>query len=105
MVKTLLKRYKYPPDKQDEATETVLRQAETLSAEWAWLNRESCLVCASPEADASPKLCYQDSWGVLPEFRGSDTRPVKWILDPFYTSHNLYYVKSQKYPLQAPFVY
>ena len=34
MVKTLLKRYKYPPDKQEEATETVLRQAEALSAEW-----------------------------------------------------------------------
>ena len=34
MVKTLLKRYKYPPDRQDEATETVLRQAETLSSEW-----------------------------------------------------------------------
>ncbi|OIQ83224.1 type-1 restriction enzyme R protein [mine drainage metagenome] len=34
MVKTLLKRYKYPPDKQDEATETVLRQAERLSEEW-----------------------------------------------------------------------
>ena len=35
MVKTLLRRYKYPPDKQDEATETVLKQAEMLSAEWA----------------------------------------------------------------------
>ncbi|CAJ0714953.1 hypothetical protein LMG7143_03227 [Ralstonia thomasii] len=34
MVKTLLKRYKYPPDRQDEATDTVLSQAETLSAEW-----------------------------------------------------------------------
>lgn len=34
MVRTLLKRYKYPPDKQDEATETVLKQAEALSAEW-----------------------------------------------------------------------
>jgi type I restriction enzyme, R subunit len=34
MVKTLLRRYKYPPDKQEEAAETVLRQAETLSAEW-----------------------------------------------------------------------
>lgn len=34
MVKTLLKRYKYPPDRQDEATETVLKQAESLSAEW-----------------------------------------------------------------------
>ena len=31
MVKTLLRRYKYPPDKQDEATETVLKQAEALA--------------------------------------------------------------------------
>lgn len=35
MVRTLLRRYKYPPDRQEEATETVLKQAETLSAEWA----------------------------------------------------------------------
>lgn len=35
MVKTLLRRYKYPPDRQEEATETVLKQAESLSAEWA----------------------------------------------------------------------
>ncbi|ARL22920.1 type I restriction endonuclease subunit R [Burkholderia pseudomallei] len=35
MVKTLLKRYKYPPDRQEEATDTVLKQAESLSAEWA----------------------------------------------------------------------
>lgn len=34
MVKTLLKRYKYPPDRQEEATETVLKQAESLSEEW-----------------------------------------------------------------------
>lgn len=34
MVKTLLKRYKYPPDRQEEATETVLKQAESLLAEW-----------------------------------------------------------------------
>jgi len=35
MVRTLLKRYKYPPDRQEEATETVLKQAESLSEEWA----------------------------------------------------------------------
>ena len=35
MVRTLLRRYKYPPDRQEEATETVLKQAETLSEEWA----------------------------------------------------------------------
>jgi len=34
MVETLLKRYKYPPDRQEEAAETVLRQAESLSADW-----------------------------------------------------------------------
>jgi type I restriction enzyme R subunit len=30
----MLSRYKYPPDKQEEATETVFKQAESLSAEW-----------------------------------------------------------------------
>lgn len=35
MVKRILRKYKYPPDKQEEAIELVLRQAETLSATWA----------------------------------------------------------------------
>ena len=35
MVKTLLRRYKYPPDRQEEAAETVLKQAESLSEQWA----------------------------------------------------------------------
>lgn len=30
LVKTLLRRYRYFPDKQDEATEVLLKQAETL---------------------------------------------------------------------------
>lgn len=34
MVKTLLRRYKYPPDRQEEATGTVLKQAQSLSAQW-----------------------------------------------------------------------
>lgn len=34
MVKTLLRRYKYPPGRQEEATETVLKRAESLSAAW-----------------------------------------------------------------------
>lgn len=34
MVRTLLRRYKYPPDRQAAATELVLRQAEELSKEW-----------------------------------------------------------------------
>jgi type I restriction enzyme, R subunit len=35
MVKTILKKYKYPPDGQEKATETVLEQARELSAAWA----------------------------------------------------------------------
>jgi type I restriction enzyme R subunit len=31
----VLKRYMYPPDRQEDATDTVLQQAESLSAEWA----------------------------------------------------------------------
>lgn len=37
MVKTILKKYKYPPDGQEQATETVLEQAKELSAAWATL--------------------------------------------------------------------
>jgi type I restriction enzyme R subunit len=34
MVKRILRKYKYPPDTQEEAIELVLKQAETLSAAW-----------------------------------------------------------------------
>jgi len=34
MVKRILRKYKYPPDKQEEAIQIVLQQAENLSAEW-----------------------------------------------------------------------
>ncbi len=35
MVKRILRQYGYPPDLQEEATRTVLEQAELLAAEWA----------------------------------------------------------------------
>lgn len=35
MVKRILRKYKYPPDKQEEAVELVLRQAESLSMAWS----------------------------------------------------------------------
>jgi type I restriction enzyme R subunit len=35
LVRRLLRKYKYPPDAQDKATETVLKQAEILADEWA----------------------------------------------------------------------
>jgi len=34
-VKKILRKYGYPPDKQDKATNTVLEQAEVLCADWA----------------------------------------------------------------------
>lgn len=35
LVKRILRKYGYPPDKQEKATQTVLSQAELLCAEWA----------------------------------------------------------------------
>ncbi len=35
MVRRILRKYGYPPDKQEKATETVLKQAELLCADWA----------------------------------------------------------------------
>ena len=35
LVKKILRKYGYPPDLQDAAVQTVLQQAEALSAEWA----------------------------------------------------------------------
>ncbi|MDD4358292.1 MAG: DUF3387 domain-containing protein, partial [Candidatus Pacebacteria bacterium] len=34
LVKKLLNKYKYPPDKQENATKTVLEQAEVLCKDW-----------------------------------------------------------------------
>jgi type I restriction enzyme R subunit len=35
LVKRILRKYGYPPDKQEKATQTVLEQAKVLSARWA----------------------------------------------------------------------
>ncbi len=34
-VRRILRKYGYPPDKQEKATETIIEQAETLSEIWA----------------------------------------------------------------------
>ena len=34
MVKRLLRKYGYPPDKQEKATQTVLEQAEIIAKDW-----------------------------------------------------------------------
>ena len=34
LVRQLLKKYKYPPDKRDDAIELILKQAEKLSHSW-----------------------------------------------------------------------
>ena len=35
LVRRILRKYGYPPDKQEKATQTVLQQAELLCADWA----------------------------------------------------------------------
>jgi type I restriction enzyme R subunit len=35
LVKRILRKYGYPPDTQEKATQTVLEQAELFSAAWA----------------------------------------------------------------------
>jgi type I restriction enzyme R subunit len=35
MVKRVLRKYGYPPDKQEQATRTVLEQAELVAWDWA----------------------------------------------------------------------
>jgi type I restriction enzyme R subunit len=35
LVKRILRKYGYPPDMQEKATQTILEQAETLCADWA----------------------------------------------------------------------
>jgi type I restriction enzyme, R subunit len=35
MVKRILRKYGYPPDKQEKATQTVLEQAEVIAKDWA----------------------------------------------------------------------
>jgi type I restriction enzyme R subunit len=35
MVKKILRKHGYPPDKQEKATQTVLAQAELLCRDWA----------------------------------------------------------------------
>ena len=34
MVKRILRKYGYPPDKQEKATLTVLQQAEMIASDW-----------------------------------------------------------------------
>jgi hypothetical protein len=35
LVKRILRKYGYPPDKQEKATQTVLEQAELINKDWA----------------------------------------------------------------------
>ena len=41
LVKRILRKYKYPPDQQNEAVELVLQQAQTLGDAWVYSNNFS----------------------------------------------------------------
>jgi SOS-response transcriptional repressor LexA len=49
LVKRVLRRHNYPPDKQEQATRTVLEQAELFGAEWA----EQAALATPPPAQAA----------------------------------------------------
>jgi len=44
IVKRILRKYGYPPDKQERATQTVMEQVEVLSLEWTPAGTESFLL-------------------------------------------------------------
>jgi hypothetical protein len=61
-VKRLLRRYGYPPDLQEAATQTVLAQAELLAGEWAGEPTKECLSgqqnqVANVSHSATPPAC------------------------------------------------
>ena len=67
VVKRVLRRHGYPPDKQENATKTVLEQAELLSARWGTeptedaddLGDESLVTGVETEAHAERQVADQ----------------------------------------------
>jgi phage repressor protein C with HTH and peptisase S24 domain len=53
-VKQLLRKYKYPPDQQDSATDLVLKQAEALGDEWMITGPARPALRLVSEAEAEP---------------------------------------------------
>ena len=56
MVKRILRKHGYPPDKQEKATQTVLQQAELLCADWAEATGSPGLWPEPPEASAAQAI-------------------------------------------------
>ena len=70
-VKRVLRKYGYPPDKQEKATRTVLEQAEVLSDSWALLWRRCLWILPS-------SLCQRPPFDLFP-LKG-DRRPLVTIV-------------------------
>lgn len=71
MVKRLLRRRGYPPDKQPAAVEKVIEQAEVLCRDWGERDDE-------PEASAPPARIVLDERGV-PVIAGANTKVVEVV--------------------------
>jgi hypothetical protein len=76
LVKRVLRKYGYPPDKQERATRTVLEQAEVLSAGWATVAWRAGQV--SSARTPAPRISHPCP---APEL-GSDPRESR-ILHPY----------------------
>src|SRR5437016_2588658 len=92
LVKRILRKYGYPPDKQEKATLTVLEQAEVLSANWATAEDvdlkahvatiSGCARAAHPTARSRNAFSWSSAQMralALPagELGGCDKRPTK----------------------------
>ncbi len=85
-VKRLLKRYGYPPDLQESATDLVLRQAEVLGEEWIEAGPADYLLKLVGELEAEPYVRHLPVM-TLAAAAGSflDNRPVEaegWVAAP-----------------------
>ena len=76
LVKRILRKYGYPPDKQEKATQTVLEQAEVLSAAWAEAGALAAAARLSRSFPSIPPLyCYGVQRPCRPRYRTPITGP------------------------------
>lgn len=83
MVKRILRKYGYPPDKQEKATQTVLEQAELLCADWVG-ERDEKKVAQSVDSQGLTSVSSSEQKVVrIPIKPGSEVAPYSNAV-PFY---------------------
>jgi type I restriction enzyme R subunit len=80
MVRRLLRKYGYPPDKQDQATQTVMEQAERLCATWA--EDGSIGAATPPEQPGAPAQVHPLARPGGPAYESSTDIPLPVAAEP-----------------------